>query len=79
MAAGKIISARFYLNSFVGKIILAGGEIILTGGEIILTGGKIILLGGKIIFAGGKMILAGLVTTRQSHPVRAHEFMNNGM
>ena len=41
MAGGKIISARFHLNSFVGKIILAGGEIILTGGEIILTGGEI--------------------------------------
>ena len=49
LAGGKIISARFYLNSFVGKIILAGGEIILTGGEIILTGEEVILTCGEII------------------------------
>ena len=43
------------------------------GGKIILAGWKIILAGEKIIWAGGKIILAGLVTTRQSHPFRAHE------
>ena len=36
-----------------------------------------ILAGGEIILAGGKIILAGMVTTRQSHPVR--KFLNNGM
>ena len=56
----------------VGKTIFAGGKIILAGGEIILAGGKIISAGGKIIFAV-------LVTPRQSHPVRAREFLNNGM
>ena len=49
------------------------------GGKIILAGGKIILAGGKIILSGRKIILASLVTTRQSHPVRARKFMNNGM
>ena len=37
--------------------------------------------GGKIILAGGKIILASLVTTRQSHPVRARkerEFLKAG-
>ena len=42
-------------------------------GKIILAGGKIILAGGNIILAGWKIILAGLVTTRQSHLVRARE------
>ena len=37
-------------------------------------GVKIILAGGKIILVGWKIILTGLVTTRQSHPVRAREF-----
>ena len=48
-------------------------------GKIILVRGKIILGGAIIILASGKMILAGLVTTRQSHPVRARKFLNNGM
>ena len=63
-------------------VFLAGRNIILAGWEIILAGGKIILAGGKIISVGGKIIFAGLVTTRQSHPVRARkarEFLNNGM
>ena len=72
-----------------GKIILAGGEIILTVGEIILAGqvGKLFWQGRwenyfgrwKIRLAGGKIILPGLVTTRQSHPIRARKFLNNGM
>ena len=43
------------------------------GVKIILAGGKIILAGGKIILAGWKIILVGLITTRQSHPVRARK------
>ena len=54
-----------------------GGKIVLAGGKIILAGGKIVLAGGKIILAGGKIILAGLVTTRQSHPVRVCERVNS--
>ena len=37
------------------------------------------MAGGNITLAGGKIILAGLVTIRQSHPVRAREFLNNGI
>ena len=52
---------------------MAVGKIISADGKIILAGGKIILAGGKIISVGGKIIFAGLVTTRQSHPVRARK------
>ena len=83
-AGGKIILAG-------GIIILAGGKIIFSCGKITLSCGKIILAGGKIILAGGKIVLecvnindyfvrweitlAGLVTNRQSHPVRTREFL----
>ena len=55
---------------------------ILASGKIISGGAKMILAGGKIILAGGKIILTSLVTTQQSHQVRAREerkFLNNGM
>ena len=51
----------------VGKLFWKVGNYFGRAGE------KIIFACGKIILAGGKIILAGLVTTRQSHPVRARE------
>ena len=67
------------INLGGAKIILASGKIILGGSKIILASGKIYLGGAKIILASGKIIMAGLVTDRQSHPVQAREFLNNGM
>ena len=45
----------------------------LAGWKIILAGETFILAGETFILAAGKIILAGLVTTRQSHPVRARK------
>ena len=68
-----------YSGSAGETFFLQVGRMFWKVGKVILAGGTIILACGKIIFAGGKIILAGLVTTRQFHPVRAREFLKNGM
>ena len=88
LACGKIIlgGAKIILES--GKIILSSGtKIILASGKIIFGGANFFLASWNIILGGAKrcknyfgrweIIYAGLVTTRQSHLVRASKFLKS--